>query len=144
MLRYATKNKLEIIIIGDLNCDYLKATLSQTERLLEFVMVNELEQMIKEPTRVTSSTSTLLDVLITSTPTLFKEAGVINIALSDHYPIYAIMRGPESRPAKHRIIETRMWNDKKVNDFITDLKQAPWSMIDGFDDVDDMCSAWES
>ena len=85
VLRYATRNNLEVIIVGDLNCDCLKATLSQKERLLQFLTVNELEQLIKEPSRVTPSSSTLLDVLITSTPTFFKEAGLINVVLSDHY-----------------------------------------------------------
>ena len=70
-------------------------------------MVNELEQLIKEPTRVTSTTSTLIDVLITSTPRLFKRAGAINIALSDRYPIYGVMHGSATRPDKHRIITTR-------------------------------------
>ena len=87
VMRLATMNKLEVIVIGDLNCD-MDATSRQKDRLLEFTMANELEQLINEPTCVTSTTSTLIDVLITSTPSLFKKAGVINIAFSDHYPIY--------------------------------------------------------
>ena len=60
-------NKLEVIVIGDLNCD-MNATSRQKDRLLEFTMMaNELEQLINEPTRVTSTMSTLIDVLITST-----------------------------------------------------------------------------
>lgn len=107
-------------------------------------MANELEQLVNEPTRVTSTTSTLIDALITSTPSLFKKAGVINITFSDHYRIYGIMHGSATRPNKHQTITTCPWNVVKINDFITDLKQAPWSLIDAFTDVDDMCSAWES
>ena len=106
-------------------------------------MANELEQLINEPTRVTSTTSTLIDVLITSTPSLFKKAGVINIAFSNHYSIYGIMHSLATCPNKHWTI-TRPWNNNKINDFIADLRQAPWSLIDSFTDVDDMCSAWES
>ena len=125
VMRYATRNKLEIIIVGDLNCDCLNATLKQTERLLEFTMVNELEQLINEPTRVTSTTtSTLIDVLITSTPNLFKDSGVIDITLSNHYPIYGVMHGPATHSKKHRIITTRSWDDNKVNAFLADLKHA--------------------
>ena len=95
---------------------------------------------------MTSTTSTLIDVLISSTPSLFKKAGVINIGLkfSDHYPIFGIMHGLATCPNKHRTITTRPWNVKKINDFIADLRQAPWSLIDSFTDVEDMCSAWES
>lgn len=85
VIRHATKNSLEVSVIGDLNCD-INNTSRQTERLLKFTIANELEQLMKEPTRVTSTTSTLIDVLITLTPKLFKKAGAINIAFSDHYP----------------------------------------------------------
>ena len=83
-------------------------------------------------------------MLITSTPYLFNEARVINIALSDHYRIYGVRQGPVNRLNKHRIITTRHWNDDKVNDFIADLKQVPWSVVDYFDDINDMCSVWVS
>ena len=76
---------------------------------------------------------------------MFKRVGVINIALlSDYYPIYGILHGLATHPNKHRTITTRPWDDRKINDFIADLKQAPWSLIDSSTDVDDMCSAWES
>jgi len=142
-MRDATKNNLEVIVIGDLNCDIFK-TSRQTERLLEFTMVNELEQLIKEPMRATSTTSTLINVLITSTPRLFNKAGAINIVFSNHYSIYGVMHGSATHPDKHRIITTCSWKDKNVSDFIADLKQTPWCLIDSFNDVDDMCSAWES
>ena len=93
---------------------------------------------------MTSTTSTLIDVLITSTPSLFKKVGVINIAFTGHYSIYGIMYALATSPNKHRTITTRPWNEKKINDFIADLKQAPRSLIDTFTDVEDMCSAWES
>ena len=83
MLRYATQNNYEIMrimILGDLNCDCLNASLKQTERLFEFLMVNGLEQLIKKPTRVTNNSQSLIDVLITSTPCLFKGVGVLTTA----------------------------------------------------------------
>ena len=144
VLRYATRNKLEVIILGDMNCDCLNTSLKQTVRLQEFFMVNELEQLIKEPSRVTCNTKTLIDVLITSTPGLFKTAGVLSTTLSDHHPIYGIMNGPGTRLNKHQIITTRSWKDNSIKDFVADLQNAPWSSLDSFDDVDDMYSVWES
>ena len=63
-LRYATRKNLEVTILGDLNCDYLNDSLGQTKRLLEFLAANVLEQIIKEPTRVTCNTRSLIDLLI--------------------------------------------------------------------------------
>ena len=34
------------------------------------------------------------------------------------------------------------WKDKNLNDFKADLEQVPWILIDSFNDVDDMCSAF--
>ena len=64
LLRYATRKNLEVILLGDLNCDYLNDSLGQTKRLLEFLAANVLEQIIKEPTRVTCNTRSLIDLLI--------------------------------------------------------------------------------
>jgi len=52
ILHKATRDNFEEIILGDLNCDCLKSELKQTERMHEFLMANELTQMIAEPTRV--------------------------------------------------------------------------------------------
>ena len=68
----------------------------------------------------------------------------MDITLSDHYPIYGVMHGPATHSNKHRIITTRSWDDNKVNAFLADLKHAPWSLVDSFDNVDSMCSVWES
>lgn len=62
---------LEVIVMGDVNCD-INETSKQIERLLEFTMANELEQLIKEPMYVTWTRNTLIDILIASTPRLFR------------------------------------------------------------------------
>ena len=107
-------------------------------------MANELEQLIKDPSRVTRSTKSLIDVLITSTPNLFKASGALSTTFSDHYPIYGIMKCPAARPTKHRIIKTRSWKESSVRDFLSELEKTPWSFLDCLDDIDDTYSAWES
>jgi len=63
VLHKATRDNMEVNILSDLNCDCLKSALHQTERMEEFLMANELRQMITEPTRVSSTSSSLIDVL---------------------------------------------------------------------------------
>ena len=50
----------EIIILGDLNIDYLK---KDNETIKDFFRINGFVQLIKLPTRVTETTSTLIDVI---------------------------------------------------------------------------------
>ena len=93
--------------------------------------------------RITSNTKSLIDVLITTTPSLLNKAGVLSVTLSDHYPIYGIMAFPGSNLKKHMIITTRSWNENNINKFVNELEQVSWSVIDAFDDVDDVCFACE-
>lgn len=91
VMRYTTCGNFEVIILGDMNCNFLDSNQRQNARLVEFLAANELTQMVTEPTRVTNNSSSLLDVLITSRPDQFKDVGFLDITLSDHYPIYGVM-----------------------------------------------------
>ena len=70
-------------------------------RMGEFLMANVLTQLITEPTRVTSLTCSLIEVLITSTPDSFKLAGVLSTSFSDHLPIFGVLNMPTVRPTEH-------------------------------------------
>jgi hypothetical protein len=58
----------EIYLLGDLNCDMLDSSSHVTKRLNLLIESYQLSQVITQPTRVTQSSSTLLDVCITSNP----------------------------------------------------------------------------
>ena len=50
----------EIICIGDFNCDWLSPEKSETKKLSDLANIFQLEQLIKEPTRITSQLKHLL------------------------------------------------------------------------------------
>ena len=59
----------EIIILGDFNCDLLPEVKdSHTKKFLDLVNMYQLTQHIKEPTRVTQNTETLIDFALTNMP----------------------------------------------------------------------------
>jgi hypothetical protein len=74
--REALRLDKQIIIIGDLNCDYLDESAPQTTALKEFLNVYKLTQLIREPTRSTASES-LIDLLVITSPQLFWSTGVL-------------------------------------------------------------------
>ena len=56
----------EIIITGDLNCNLLEQNKNlPTSKLLDLIDVYQLQQQIQSPTRITNTTSSLLDVILT-------------------------------------------------------------------------------
>ena len=77
LMRMETRKGKEIIIMGDLNCNIRDKDLPQSKRAIEFINANILSQMLTERTRHTQSGSTLIDLWITSTPSIFSRTGLI-------------------------------------------------------------------
>jgi hypothetical protein len=51
-----------------------------------------LSQLIDEATRVTMTTSSLIDHIVTNTPEKISDSGVIHTGLSDHSLVFAIRK----------------------------------------------------
>ena len=82
----------EFYILGDLNCNWLQPADPVTKRLKTFCDLYQLLQLINEPTRITETSSSLLDVVITSHPERIINSGVSHLGLSDHSLVYAIRK----------------------------------------------------
>ena len=70
------KNK-EYITIGDMNCDLLKPSKQFAKHLKRIYNKHNVTQLIKQPTRTTDDTKTLIDHISTDKPTCISESGVI-------------------------------------------------------------------
>ena len=92
IVMWAGLQKQSVVLAGDLNMDRLKPTERLGKILVDLEEVNVLQCMILEPTRITPTTSTLLDVILTNQPDLYRNCGVHHLALSDHSMVYGIMR----------------------------------------------------
>ena len=97
--------------------------------------------MVSSPTRVTDSTATLLDVIIASNVNQIREVKIIESSVSDHDLVYAILRLKKQRP-KPVYITTRSFKHYQPEKFYADIEQAPWSVLDVFDDVNDKLFAF--
>ena len=53
---------------------------------------NRLENVIKEPTRTTGSTKTLINVMIVSSKDKVVSSGIIDVGLADHRMTYCTLR----------------------------------------------------
>ena len=73
-----------IIVAADLNCDMLKPRSPEAVALQELCDSVNLTQLIKEPTRVTETSSTLIGVIMTSSIDLVERSGVLKSHISDH------------------------------------------------------------
>ena len=75
----------QLILIGDINSDYVKTPLDIHTRTLQFISsVYQLEQLMKEPTQVTKSSATTIDLIFTNMVDKIATSGVIHLGISDH------------------------------------------------------------
>ena len=80
----------ECILFGDFNTDYkaINPTTPMCQHLKPFMSMFDLQQLIGEPTRVTNTTTTILDLALVSEPSNICQSGVTNLGLSDHMLTY--------------------------------------------------------
>ena len=96
-------DKKEIYILGDFNVNmyhndrYIvrdENTISSkflshdVKNYHQFCTMHGLKQLIQSATRVTSTTSTLTDHILTSAPSRVSQKGVVNVGVSDHQLIF--------------------------------------------------------
>ena len=101
--------------------------------------INIMTQLIKEPTRVTSSSQSLIDLFLTNEPDKFVTSGVSHFGCSDHSLIYVSRKltCPRFFP---RIIESRQYKHFMPDYFMGDMALLPWDMIEL---IDNPTRAWE-
>ena len=69
-----------IFLLGDLNDDLFKSN----NKLNRILKSSSFEQLIVNPTRITSNSKTLIDVIITNNKNLVEDAHTYSCHLSDH------------------------------------------------------------
>ena len=79
---------------------------SDVKNYIEFCLTLELKQLIKVPTRIACNTSTLIDILTSSSEKVV-EAGIIETSISDHQLIFYTRKIKKAKPNKHNYLSFR-------------------------------------
>ena len=129
-------DRCEIIILGDLNLDYID-TNSNSHRLL--VSIEEefnLKQIVQTCTRFHRSGSTLIDVILTNIKNTYM-SGCINYNISDHLPIY-IVKKRKHIVGEKKYVYCRSYRNYNKDIFQENLRKLDWSILDLLDNIEDM------
>lgn len=118
-LSLAQATGLEHILMGDFNIDQTSCT---NNRWLNLIQLFDLSQLISTPTRITQSSSTIIDHIYTSNPEYATESFVPHYAISDHFPVcFSRKVNSKSLKAKHIMKSYRCFKRFDENRFLTDL-----------------------
>ena len=103
-IEYMTKSlqsvnsaKNDIFIMGDWNVNYKNTLSPNYKKIVYFENYNNLKQTIKETSRNTDRTKTLLDLILTNADHI-TDSGTIDMFISDHQPVYVIKKKSRNTP----------------------------------------------
>ena len=97
--------------------------------------------MIKEATRITPSTETLINVIATNKPELVRRTRVLLLDITDHSLVYATLRLKRKRPPP-KVITVRNYRQLNTENVKADTEQTPFYIASVFDDMDGILWAW--
>ena len=134
VVSYLDKEGKELILLGDTNCDFGNKekdhlTDNYAKLLSNIYNIYGLKQLIEDPTRVTSSSSTIIDHIATSYTSNIIELGVYEVSMSDHYMVYCIRKFNGAIAADHKIIKTRKMKNFNQDAFLSEISNICWEHI---------------
>ena len=146
VLENVEATSLDYLLIGDINCDLLQNNPTcHTKRLLQIAREYNLHQHVEKPTRVTQSTSSLIDCAFSSNISKIKQCEIFCVTLSDHYMV-GLSWGNTKPPSNDNHCYTRSRNTKKIDfdQLNQELQDIAWDDVLGNDDVQKAYNTWET
>jgi len=118
---------LNTFILGDFNIDLL----IPQPQWSNFINMFGLTQMIKNPTRITNTSSTLLDHIYTNNINAVSKSFVSNICMSDHRPIICELsfKTPKSNLKGHTYYTYRNFKHFSYDAYLRDLSFINFNQI---------------
>ena len=99
MFEYARTTEHPVISLGYLNFNFILNKTLSTNAIDCIKTAYDMHQLIDQPTRGGDKTSSMLDVILTSHPTLHRKSVVFKYTLSDHYLIYTHREFENTKPS---------------------------------------------
>ena len=118
------------ILLGDFNSNWLDLNAYNTKMLLDsFIEPFSLKQLVNKPTRITQTSSTLIDLILVTKPENALFSGVCDApGVSDHcftYVAYSLKK----EKFKPYTVTKRDFKNINWNSFNHDVEYAPWENI---------------
>ena len=144
LLEKAWLKSSNIFLMGDFNCDFsTKGLLSaNTSKLPSIFEMFNMENVIQEATRQKITSSSLIDLIVTTRKDLVSATGVFPLGISDRNLIYATIRLKNKRPPPI-IVKTRDYKRMDIRSSRDDIESAPFHIASIFDDPDDNLWVWQ-
>ena len=131
-IRLALSTRHKVIILGDFNSDCLR---NPHRHIQQIMNMNDLHQLITEPTRYTDESSSLIDLILTPCPEIVGKVGVLPPVNSDHRCVYAEIKNSIST---NYTFKRTLYIYSKLDeeDYLNKLNSVNWIDLVSSDTVD--------
>ena len=116
-----------LILCGDWNIDFLHESRNQKD-LTDFLLRYNLVNTVQSPTRITKSTSTLIDVIVINGKHYKEPATVVELGISDHQAQVLAVLGKTHTNGKRRELK-RHFGDENIREFQYLLEKETWQEV---------------
>ena len=133
ILNKVNKDNKLLYMLGDLNIDLLKCEEHRlTSSFVDILYSNNVFPLITKPTRVTQTTATLIDHVLTNNFDIWGKhrQGILCTDISDHYAVFHIA-GNTMCKSKDSLSPTvkRDLSYRNVQKFIDEMQQIDWQIV---------------
>ena len=127
--------RTNIVLIGDFNIDVSQTNNQKVCDYLSMIESIGMQQVISSPTRVTDSTSSVIDHIYTNVYNPTIHSGVIETDISDHFPIFIIFESKNKNKNDFMRKTSRSYKSFNAQSFHEDLGKIKWAHICRYEDV---------
>lgn len=141
-LDYMSVNNFNIICGGDLNINILENT-SDTANFKRILSSTGFTNLISTPTRVTLTTASCLDLLITNVEPTVLHAGTLASGISDHCPVFAAFNNSVSKKKRQsEPVSLQHLSAAALQSFKHEISKCDWSHVTLTTDVNEAYSSF--
>ena len=143
VLHIASAEEKEVIIMADLNCNFMSGAKShsETKKLKGIFRAMNFSQLVDKPTRTTRDSQTIIDIIATCQPQNISHVQVVPTTFCYH-DMVGCVRKLHSIKFKPRIIKRRNYAKYNACSFNKDLEGIPWEPVSNVTENGDINEAW--
>lgn len=130
ILSSITKSHKTCLLLGDFNIDLAKyGTHNDTDHFYDIISSSGFRPLILQPTRVKSSSATLIDNIFINELDCFSKGGNITCSISDHFLQFAQLDIFNKVKPKNTPTYSRNWRIFNKDEFKNELLNTNWTSI---------------
>ena len=113
---------------------------NEVKNYFDFCTMFGLKQLIESPTRITCSSSYVIDHILASFPDRVTQRGILNVGLSDHQLIYCTRKITRIKRSGHKQIKFCSFKNYTIDGYEKSLVEITFPEYKNFGNVNDAYS----